>query len=50
MKNITVIGSGTMGSGIAHCFAQYGYLVVLIDQVQAPLDTAKDRIALNMEN
>lgn len=49
MKNITVIGSGTMGSGIAHCFAQYGFSVVLIDRVQAPLDKAKEQIAINME-
>ncbi len=31
MKNIAVIGSGTMGNGIAHVFAQYGYQVALID-------------------
>jgi len=31
MKNIAVIGSGTMGNGIAHVFAQYGYKVSLID-------------------
>lgn len=31
MKNIAVIGSGTMGNGIAHLFAQYGYSVSLID-------------------
>jgi 3-hydroxybutyryl-CoA dehydrogenase len=31
MKNISVIGSGTMGNGIAHVFAQYGYTVSLID-------------------
>lgn len=49
MKNITVIGSGTMGSGIAHCFAQYGFSVVLIDQVQAALNRAKEKIAINME-
>ena len=31
MKNITVIGSGTMGNGIAHVFAQNNYKVNLID-------------------
>ncbi len=31
MKNITIVGSGTMGNGIAHTFAQYGYQVNLID-------------------
>lgn len=31
MKNIAVVGSGTMGNGIAHVFAQHGYKVALID-------------------
>jgi 3-hydroxybutyryl-CoA dehydrogenase len=31
VKNITVIGAGTMGNGIAHVFAQYGYAVTLND-------------------
>lgn len=31
MKNVAVIGSGTMGNGIAHTFAQFGYQVNLID-------------------
>ena len=31
MKNITVIGSGTMGNGIAHTFAQHGFNVALVD-------------------
>ena len=31
MKNIAVIGSGTMGNGIAHVFAQSGYQVKLVD-------------------
>lgn len=31
MKNIAVIGAGTMGNGIAHTFAQFGYNVMLID-------------------
>ena len=31
MKNITVIGSGTMGNGIAHTFAQNGFKVALVD-------------------
>ncbi len=31
MKNITVIGAGTMGNGIAHVFAQYGFAVTLHD-------------------
>ena len=31
MKNITVIGSGAMGNGIAHTFAQHGFDVALTD-------------------
>ena len=31
MKNIAVIGAGTMGNGIAHTFAQSGFKVQLID-------------------
>jgi len=31
MKNITVIGSGTMGNGITHAFAQYGFKVNMVD-------------------
>ncbi len=31
MKNVAVIGAGTMGNGIAHVFAQFGYNVNLID-------------------
>ena len=34
MKNIGVIGAGTMGNGIAHAFAQSGYKVNLIDLSQ----------------
>lgn len=37
MKNITVIGSGTMGNGIAHTFAQCGYSVNLLDINEAAL-------------
>jgi len=38
MKNIAVIGAGTMGNGIAHVFAQNGYQVNLIDISQDALD------------
>ena len=34
MKNITVIGAGTMGNGIAHVFAQNNYSVSLVDVAQ----------------
>ena len=37
MQNIAVIGSGTMGNGIAHVFAQYGFSVTLIDLNEASL-------------
>nr|MBI1232566.1 3-hydroxybutyryl-CoA dehydrogenase [Cytophagales bacterium] len=40
MKNISVIGSGTMGNGIAHVFAQHGYPVALLDVSQEKLDAA----------
>jgi 3-hydroxybutyryl-CoA dehydrogenase len=49
MKNIAVIGSGTMGNGIAHVFAQNGYQVSLIDLKQEYLDKAIDKIAKNMD-
>ena len=40
MKNIAIIGAGTMGNGIAHCFALSGYSVNLIDLSQDTLDRA----------
>ena len=40
MKNIAVIGAGTMGNGIAHVFAQHGYQVNLIDVSADALDKA----------
>lgn len=49
MKNISVIGSGTMGNGIAHVFAQYGYQVSLIDINQAALDKALNTISKNLD-
>lgn len=49
MKNIAVIGSGTMGNGIAHTFAQFGYNVALIDISQAALDRALQTIAKNID-
>ena len=38
MKNISVIGAGTMGNGIAHVFAMKGFKVNLIDLSQEVLD------------
>jgi len=49
IKNITVIGSGTMGNGIAHVFAQNGYNVTLIDIKQELLDKAIATIKGNLE-
>ncbi len=49
MKNISVIGSGTMGNGIAHVFAQHGYSVSLIDISQDALNRALTTISKNMD-
>ena len=49
MKNVAVIGAGTMGNGIAHTFAQFGYKVSLIDLSQASLDKGLATIAKNLD-
>jgi 3-hydroxybutyryl-CoA dehydrogenase len=49
MNNIAVIGSGTMGNGIAHVFAQKGYQVSLIDVQQAALERALVTISKNFD-
>jgi 3-hydroxybutyryl-CoA dehydrogenase len=49
MKNIAVIGSGTMGNGIAHVFAQKGHSVALIDISQAALQKGLQTIATNLD-
>lgn len=49
MKNISVIGAGTMGNGIAHVFAQRGYKVTLIDVSQPQLDKALATIGKNLD-
>jgi 3-hydroxybutyryl-CoA dehydrogenase len=49
MKNIAVIGSGTMGNGIAHVFAQYGYPVSLIDIAEDALKKAMATIEKNLD-
>ena len=49
MKNIAVIGAGIMGNGIAHCFAQSGYSVNLIDLSQDALDRALATISKNLD-
>ncbi len=49
MKNITVIGGGTMGNGIAHVFAQHGFEVTLVDVASAALDKALVTIGSNLD-
>ena len=48
MKNIAVIGAGTMGNGIAHTFAQFDYKVNLIDVHQTSLDKGMETITKNL--
>ncbi|CAA0148466.1 3-hydroxybutyryl-CoA dehydrogenase [Tenacibaculum maritimum] len=48
MNNIAVIGAGTMGNGIAHTFAQFGYNVQLIDISQTALDKGMATITKNL--
>ncbi len=49
MKNIAVIGAGTMGNGIAHVFAQKGYKVHLIDISEASLEKGIATITKNLD-
>lgn len=49
MKNIAVIGAGTMGNGIAHTFAQFGNKVSLIDISEASLEKAIATITKNLD-
>ena len=49
MKNISVIGAGTMGNGIAHVLAQKGFKVNLIDSQLSALDKALVTIAKNLD-
>ncbi|RKR83919.1 3-hydroxybutyryl-CoA dehydrogenase [Mucilaginibacter gracilis] len=49
MKNITVIGSGTMGNGIAHIFAQHGYVVNMVDVDSAALERGLNTIKKNLD-
>ncbi|MGE6219256.1 3-hydroxyacyl-CoA dehydrogenase family protein [Nubsella zeaxanthinifaciens] len=49
MKTIAVIGSGTMGNGIAHTFAQFGYAVNLIDVNADALKKAIETIGRNLD-
>ena len=49
MKNISIVGAGQMGNGIAHVFAQSGYNVTLIDIAQASLEKALLTIGKNLD-
>ncbi len=49
MKNIAVIGAGTMGNGIAHTFAQSGFKVQLIDISESYLRKGMDTITKNLD-
>lgn len=49
VKNVSVIGAGTMGNGIAHVFAQNGFTVQLIDVNAAQLEKAVQTISKNLD-
>jgi 3-hydroxybutyryl-CoA dehydrogenase len=49
MKNIAVIGAGTMGNGIAPTFAQFNYKVKLFDVSQTSLDKGMETISKNLD-
>lgn len=49
MKNMAVIGAGTMGNGIAHVFAQHGWNVTLVDVNGVQLEKAVATIKKNLE-
>ncbi len=49
MKNVAVIGAGTMGNGICHVFATYGFNVNLIDVSEDALQRALATIGKNMD-
>jgi 3-hydroxybutyryl-CoA dehydrogenase len=49
IKTVGVLGAGTMGNGIAHVFARYGYAVILRDVEARFLDRALDTISKNLD-
>jgi 3-hydroxybutyryl-CoA dehydrogenase len=49
MKNVSVIGAGTMGNGIAHVFAQKGFTVSLVDTQAVQLEKALGTIRQNLD-
>ena len=49
IRNVTVVGAGTMGNGIAHAFAQYGFSVTLNDVKQEFLERGLNTIRANLD-
>ena len=49
IKNVAVVGDGTMGNGIAHVFAQFGYNVSLIDVAEASIEKGMKTITKNLD-
>lgn len=49
IKTIAVVGAGTMGNGICHVFAQYGFKIHMIDIAQIALDKAVEKIGKNYD-
>ena len=49
LDNITIIGAGTMGNGIAHVFAQNGFTVTLVDVNAGQLEKALAIISKNLD-
>ena len=49
MKKIGIIGAGTMGIGIAHCFAQHKFEICLFDVSQDNLSSAIVKISNNLD-
>ncbi|MBC8045271.1 MAG: 3-hydroxybutyryl-CoA dehydrogenase [Fimbriimonadaceae bacterium] len=49
MKNITVIGAGTMGNGIAHVFAMKGFSVAMVDVSETALEKGLANISKNLD-
>ena len=49
MQNITVIGAGTMGNGIAHVFAMNGFKVNMVDISEAGLERGMQTIGKNLD-
>ncbi|MCH7826612.1 MAG: 3-hydroxybutyryl-CoA dehydrogenase [Bacteroidetes bacterium] len=49
IKEVSIIGGGTMGNGIAHVFAQNGFHVNLVEQTQEFLDKAINTITINLD-